>query len=77
MNSPAQRVKLSARQAYELWAPFYDTNPNAVLALEERCFPASMAEFCRKDVVELGCGTGRLLRRLERVAPWSLTGVDA
>jgi ubiquinone/menaquinone biosynthesis C-methylase UbiE len=77
MSSVTLEVKLPARQAYELWAPHYDSDPNALTALEERCFSASMSKFREKDIVELGCGTGRWLRRLERFAPRSLTGVDA
>lgn len=76
MSSAANPIKLTVQEAYELWAPSYDAIPNAMLALEERCFAASMMEFRGKDVVELGCGTGRWLKKLEGVAR-SLTGVDS
>jgi ubiquinone/menaquinone biosynthesis C-methylase UbiE len=76
MSAAANVLKLAVQPAYELWAVSYDSTPNAMLALEERSFSASATEFFNKDVVELGCGTGRWLKRLEGVAK-SLTGVDS
>ncbi len=75
MSSTANPLKLAVEPAYELWALSYDSAPNAMLALEERYFTASTSEFRNKDVVELGCGTGRWLKKLEGIAR-SLTGVD-
>jgi ubiquinone/menaquinone biosynthesis C-methylase UbiE len=76
MSAAANVLKLAVQPAYELWALSYDSTPNAMLALEERYFAASTTDFFDKDVVELGCGTGRWLKRLEGVAK-SLTGVDS
>ena len=70
-------VMLEPRQAYEYWAPSYDSTPNPLLALEERCLSTVMMSLFDKDVVDLGCGTGRWLQKLETVAPRSLTGVDS
>jgi ubiquinone/menaquinone biosynthesis C-methylase UbiE len=69
-------VRVDAQQAYQHWASSYDATPNPLLALEERCLPITAEKFFDKDVVELGCGTGRWLKGLEALAPRSLTGVD-
>lgn len=81
--SPIQRianlpeaVALSPQRAYQLWAAHYDSSVNPLLALEERRLAHQLATFTGKDVVDLGCGTGRWLRKLEALRPQSLTGVD-
>jgi ubiquinone/menaquinone biosynthesis C-methylase UbiE len=68
---------LDVEQAYQLWAPSYDATPNPLLALEERWLSPMLSGVADKDVVDLGCGTGRWLSRLERHHPASLTGVDS
>lgn len=70
-------VKLEPHQAYQCWAAFYDSAPNALLALEERCLSPLITKWFDKDIVDLGCGTGRWLQKLESVAPRSLAGVDS
>ena len=67
---------LSAQRAYQLWAPHYDSSVNPLLALEERRLSCHLGTFAGKDVVDLGCGTGRWLIKLETLQPKSLTGVD-
>jgi ubiquinone/menaquinone biosynthesis C-methylase UbiE len=69
-------VALSAQRAYQIWAPHYDSSVNPLLVLEERRLAPQLATFAGKDVVDLGCGTGRWLRKLETLRPRSLTGVD-
>jgi ubiquinone/menaquinone biosynthesis C-methylase UbiE len=67
---------LPAQEAYTLWAPTYDQTPNPLLALEERVLGPIIETFASRDVVDLGCGTGRWLERLESLLPRSLTGID-
>ena len=56
---------LPAREAYRLWAPTYDMEPNPLLAMEERVLgPMLLAAVPGRDVVDLGCGTGRWLARV-------------
>jgi len=69
-------VLLSSQRAYQLWAPHYDSSVNPLLALEERLLAPLLTDFAGKDVVDLGCGTGRWLKKLEWLNPRSLTGVD-
>lgn len=75
-SAPQSIVRLDAQQAYACWAPFYDETPNPLLALEERSLAPMMKSFFAQDVVELGCGTGRWLQRLEAVGSRLLMGVD-
>jgi ubiquinone/menaquinone biosynthesis C-methylase UbiE len=74
-NLPAA-ASLSPQRAYQLWAANYDSSVNPLLALEERRLAHRLARFAGKDVVDLGCGTGRWLRRIETLHPQSLIGVD-
>jgi ubiquinone/menaquinone biosynthesis C-methylase UbiE len=82
MNSAQRAVilpeaaTLSPQRAYQLWASHYDSSVNPLLVLEERRLACHLATFGGKDVVDLGCGTGRWLRKLETLRPKSLTGVD-
>jgi SAM-dependent methyltransferase len=71
-----QAASLSSQRAYQLWAPYYDSSVNPLLALEERSLARQLATFAGKDDVDLGCGTGRWLKKLETLRPQSLTGVD-
>jgi ubiquinone/menaquinone biosynthesis C-methylase UbiE len=70
-------VRLDASEAYSRWAPTYDQTPNPLTALEERLLTPALSEFAGRDVVDLGCGTGRWLRRLQVIGPRSLVGVDS
>jgi len=70
-------VMLDPRAAYARWAPCYDQTPNPLTALEERLMSPVLSEFARCDIVDMGCGTGRWLRKLQMIAPRSLIGIDA
>jgi ubiquinone/menaquinone biosynthesis C-methylase UbiE len=81
--SPTQRAaklpeaaSLSPQRAYQLWAPHYDSSVNPLLVLEERRMVSRLVTFAGQDVVDLGCGTGRWLRKLETLRPQSLIGID-
>ncbi|MBV8674538.1 MAG: class I SAM-dependent methyltransferase [Acidobacteriaceae bacterium] len=69
-------LMLDARDAYARWAPSYDDTPNPLTALEERLLVPTVREFSGRDIVDLGCGTGRWLHRLQSIAPRSLAGID-
>jgi ubiquinone/menaquinone biosynthesis C-methylase UbiE len=69
-------VVLDAEEAYARWAPSYDQTPNPLTTLEERLIAPMLGEFAGRDVVDLGCGTGRWLQRLQSIGPRSLVGVD-
>lgn len=73
---PREPVPLNPQGAYQIWAAHYDSAVNPLLALEERRMAAELGDFAGKEVVDLGCGTGRWLKKLEKLRPSSLTGVD-
>jgi ubiquinone/menaquinone biosynthesis C-methylase UbiE len=68
-------VHLTVEQAYALWAETYDTVANPVLALEERYLQPMLPSLADKTVLDLGCGTGRLLQRFPSTTGWYL-GID-
>lgn len=68
---------LPPREAYRLWAPTYDSEPNPLLALEERVLgPMLLPLVPGRDVVDVGCGTGRWLRRALAAGAQTAIGVD-
>jgi cytosine/adenosine deaminase-related metal-dependent hydrolase/ubiquinone/menaquinone biosynthesis C-methylase UbiE len=80
MTSAANLAELQLselqKQQFARWAAEYDRSPNPMLSLEERFLTPLLPELCGKDVVDVGCGTGRWLERIARSAPRSLTGID-
>jgi cytosine/adenosine deaminase-related metal-dependent hydrolase/ubiquinone/menaquinone biosynthesis C-methylase UbiE len=72
IQAPAQ----PGASIFDLWAQVYDTEPNPLLALEERSIAPLLPSVDGSHVLDVGCGTGRWLTRLELLGPASLTGVD-
>jgi ubiquinone/menaquinone biosynthesis C-methylase UbiE len=69
-------ITLGARQGYDRWAPLYDTNRNPLTALDDIAFRENFAFPVRgKQVVDLGCGTGRVTAKLARLGA-RVTAVD-
>jgi malonyl-CoA O-methyltransferase len=69
--------RVSASEGYALWAETYDWAPNPLLALEERVLDPLLPDPNDKDVVDVGCGTGRWLVKLARLGARSVTGIDS
>jgi ubiquinone/menaquinone biosynthesis C-methylase UbiE len=61
---------------FNLWARVYDSQSNPLLVLEERHVIPLLPLLNGCDVLDVGCGTGRWLRKLEMLGPASLTGMD-
>jgi malonyl-CoA O-methyltransferase len=62
-------IRISAPEAYARWAPTFDCENSAIVALETRCLIPRMPHVTGKRLVDIGCGTGRWLRwALERGA---------
>lgn len=59
-----QARRVSVSEGYRLWAQTYDSDPNPLLALEERMIEPLLPKLTRKTVVDLACGTGRWLAKL-------------
>ena len=63
-------------EVFDRWAPSYDTQPNPLLALEQRVLLPRLGDVRGLDVLDAGCGTGRWLGQLAGRSPRSLIGVD-
>jgi ubiquinone/menaquinone biosynthesis C-methylase UbiE len=76
MSEPASAQFTSVKEAYRLWAPLYDATPNPLISLEQRALAPMLHSAAGRDVVDLGCGTGRWLAQLSTANPRSMIGVD-
>jgi cytosine/adenosine deaminase-related metal-dependent hydrolase/ubiquinone/menaquinone biosynthesis C-methylase UbiE len=63
-------------RVFDLWAQVYDTQSNPLLMLEERSITPLLPHLNGGDLLDVGCGTGRWLTKLEALNPASLTGTD-
>jgi ubiquinone/menaquinone biosynthesis C-methylase UbiE len=70
------QTQLTVSEAYTLWAETYDDTANPMLVLEERSLEPLLPSLANKTVLDLGCGTGRLLNRLSSLATGWYLGVD-
>jgi cytosine/adenosine deaminase-related metal-dependent hydrolase len=67
---------LTPLEGYQLWADTYDCEHNPILSLEQRVLASLLPPLRGLDVVDLGCGTGRLLNTARNAGARSLIGVD-
>ena len=74
MTSAAVRPR--ATPAFDAAAEFYDHAPNPLLALEQRFLPGLLPSLRSRVVLDVGCGTGRWLYKLQDSAAAQLIGVD-
>lgn len=58
------KLHLSTREGYDLWAHVYDSDGNPLLALEEPLVDCLLGDVCGLSVLDVGCGTGRHALRL-------------
>jgi cytosine/adenosine deaminase-related metal-dependent hydrolase/ubiquinone/menaquinone biosynthesis C-methylase UbiE len=63
-------------RVFDLWAQVYDIRSNPLLVLEERSAMPLLPPLDGGDVLDVGCGTGRWLTKLETLNPATLTGTD-
>src|SRR5258706_15116341 len=54
-------VKLSPREAYRLWAPGWQADPSAIVALESLFLSPWLTNCSGGVAVDVSCGTGRWL----------------
>ena len=62
---------MSIENAYDIWAHQYDTNVNRTRDLDKKCTIETLNNLVFKNVLELGCGTGKntelLLNKAEKI----------
>lgn len=63
------------REGYNRWAAEYDGCVNSTVAVDDVHFPPLWAHLSGRDVLEIGCGTGRHALRLARQGN-RVTGLD-
>lgn len=68
-------LSIDNRSGYDRWAPSYDGYVNSTVAVDDLAFPAVWAHLRGKNVLEVGCGTGRHTVRLVRAGN-NVTGLD-
>ncbi len=69
-------VFLPVADAYDRWAALYDGYDNPMVFAAAKVIQAGFADVVGKDVVELGCGTGRNLAALKALGARTLVGCD-
>jgi cytosine/adenosine deaminase-related metal-dependent hydrolase/ubiquinone/menaquinone biosynthesis C-methylase UbiE len=67
----------SESSVFDLWAQVYDSQLNPLLMLEEREVASLLPPLEGRDVLDIGCGTGRWLNRFEKLGSSSLSGIDS
>lgn len=78
LTEEASTTKRTATPStFDLWAEVYDAQSNPFLSLEERILSALLPQLHGLDVLDAGCGTGRLLGLLKDRNPHSIIGVDS
>lgn len=66
----------SYQRAFDAWSAVYDEQLNPLLALEQRYLLQMLPVVQGRDVVDIGCGTGRLLHVFAEKAPKTIIGID-
>jgi cytosine/adenosine deaminase-related metal-dependent hydrolase/ubiquinone/menaquinone biosynthesis C-methylase UbiE len=71
-----KQISCFPAETFDTWADVYDSQPNPLLALEQRHLSPMLPDVRGLDVLDAGCGTGRWLHHLADKSPRSLLGAD-
>jgi SAM-dependent methyltransferase len=69
------RIRVDAREGYDLWARSYDKTPNPLVALDARYTIAHLKPKAGERILDAGCGTGRNMQALLEAGA-EIVGVD-
>ncbi len=72
----AERVDTDVRAGYAAWAAGYDAQDNPMIAAVERVLALRPLSFDGRRVLDVGCGTGRLLGRALAAGARFAQGLD-
>jgi ubiquinone/menaquinone biosynthesis C-methylase UbiE len=65
-SSQAEIELLSTQEGYDRWSAVYDTDGNPLVALEEPLVDQLLGDIAGREVIDIGCGTGRHAIRMAR-----------
>ncbi|MBI2739125.1 MAG: class I SAM-dependent methyltransferase [Rhodospirillales bacterium] len=74
--SPSELIRTDVRQGYAAWADSYDAYDNPMIAAVERFLDSRPLPFAGARVLDIGCGTGRVLARALGGGARSALGID-
>lgn len=74
--SPSELIRTDVRQGYAAWADSYDAYDNPMIAAVERFLDSRPLPFAGARVLDIGCGTGRVLARAVGGGARSAVGID-
>jgi malonyl-CoA O-methyltransferase len=73
----APEGELGLREAYALWAPTYGDEPdNPLMRIEQEAMVPLWPSLAGQRVLDLGCGSGRYLKRLRAAGGRVVVGLD-
>ncbi|MCG3120726.1 MAG: Ubiquinone/menaquinone biosynthesis C-methyltransferase UbiE [bacterium] len=67
--------RVTAREGYDRWSRTYDTTPNPVVSMDDRCTIIALAPKAGERILDAGCGTGRHFGPLRRAGS-KVFGID-
>lgn len=76
MTGPKALVETDVAAGYDAWAAGYDAQDNPMIAAVDRHLAAFPLPFCAARVLDIGCGTGRLMARALAAGAAQVTGID-
>ncbi|MFZ5778650.1 MAG: class I SAM-dependent methyltransferase [Pseudomonadota bacterium] len=72
----ANLIRTDVRQGYAAWADGYDAQDNPMIAAVERHLDRHPLPFAGARVLDIGCGTGRLMARALGQGASTVVGLD-